>query len=413
MTTEILPNGFDLTDPDMNLVAVPHDQFTALRRTSPMHWVEQTESARAGMATEAGTGYWAVTKHADIAAVSRNNRVFSSRENGALIRNPESVTRESVELTRVVIINQDAPEHTQTRSIVNRGFTPRAIGALEAILEERARRIVRDAVAAGGGNFVDQIASQLPLEVIADMLGIPEQDRTKIFDWSNQMTASTDPDFPGDPAVATTEILMYSMGLSAERKENPRDDIVTKLVNANKDGRGLTDDEFGFFVIALAVAGNETTRNAITHGMNAFFDNPEQWDLWKKDRPTTMVDEVIRWATPVTSFQRTALEDVELGGVQIKAGQRVGLFYASANHDEDVFDNPFTFDITRDPNPHLSFGGHGAHYCVGANLARTEIRLIFEALANLAPRIQRTGNAARLRHGWLNGIKDLPVAYGR
>jgi cholest-4-en-3-one 26-monooxygenase len=412
MTPDILPDGFDLTDPDINLDAVPHEQFTALRRTSPIHWVEQTEPARAGMATEAGTGYWAVTKHADVAAVSKNSHIFSSRENGAIIRNPETVTRDSVELTRVVIINQDAPEHTQTRSIISRGFTPRAIGALDEILEQRARRIVREAVATGGGNFVDQIASQLPLEVIADMLGIPAEDRKQLFDWTNQMTGSTDPDFAGDPQAATTEVLMYSMGLSADRKENPRDDIVTKLVNADKDGRGLTDDEFGFFVIALAVAGNETTRNAITHGMNAFFDNPDQWDLWKNERPSTMVDELIRWATPVTSFQRTALEDVELGGVQIKSGQRVGLFYASANHDEDVFDDPFTFDITRAPNPHLAFGGHGAHYCVGANLARTEIRLIFEALADLAPGIHPTGNAARLRHGWLNGIKDLPVAYG-
>jgi cholest-4-en-3-one 26-monooxygenase len=165
-------------------------------------------------------------------------------------------------------------------------------------------------------------------------------------------------------------------------------------------------------VIALAVAGNETTRNAITHAMNAFFDNPDQWDLWKNERASTTVDELIRWATPVTSFQRTALEDVELGGVQIKARQRVGLFYASANHDEDVFDDPFTFDITRDPNPHLAFGGHGAHYCIGDKLARAEIRMIFEALADLAPSIHRTGNAVRLRHGWLNGIKDLPVGYG-
>lgn len=411
MTSDILPIGFDLTDPDTNLVAVPHDHFTALRRTSPIHWVEQTEAARAGMAIEAGTGYWAVTKHADVAAVSRNSVQFSSRENGAIIRNPETVTRDSVEMTRVVIINQDAPEHTQTRKIVSRGFTPRAIGALEEILEVRARRIVRDAVATGGGNFVDQVASQFPLEVIADMLGIPAQDRQQLFDWTNQMTGSTDPDFAGDPEKATIDVLMYSMGLSADRKENPRDDIVTKLVNADKDGRGLTDDEFGFFVIALAVAGNETTRNAMTHGMIAFFENPDQWDLWKNERPSTMVDEVIRWATPVTSFQRTALVDVELGGVSIKAGQRVGLFYASANHDEDVFDDPFTFDITRDPNPHLAFGGHGAHYCIGANLARTEIRLMFEALADLAPGIHRTGAAARLRHGWLNGIKDLPVEY--
>ncbi|KAA1395919.1 cytochrome P450 [Aeromicrobium ginsengisoli] len=415
MTAQLLPEGFDFTDPDLNLAGVPHDEFTALRTASPIHWVEQVDSARAGMSVDAGSGYWAVTKHADISEVSKNNKVFSSKENGAIIRLPETATRESLEMTQVVIINQDAPDHTQLRKIISRGFTPRAIGALDEVLEERARRIVAEAVEVGSGNFVDQVASQFPLEVIGDMLGIPAEDRKKIFDWTNQMTGAEDADLAredNDPEAAAAEVLMYSMGLAAERKANPRDDIVTKLVQSGEDGgRGLTDDEFGFFVIALAVAGNETTRNATTHGMNAFFDRPDQWDLWVRERPSTMVDEVIRWATPVTSFQRTALEDVELSGVQIKAGQRVALFYASANHDEDVFTDPFTFDITRDPNPHLSFGGHGVHYCIGANLARMEIKLIFEALADLAPDIRRTGEVSRLRSGWLNGIKELPVVY--
>jgi cholest-4-en-3-one 26-monooxygenase len=409
LRSDPIPAGFDFTDPDVNLVGVPHVELLALRRSAPVFWVEQAPEARAGM--EGGTGYWAVSKHADVAAVSKNSKVFSSRENGVIIRLPETATRDSVEMTRVVIINQDAPEHTQTRSIISRGFTPRAISALDEIMRERARRIVTDAVAQGSGNFVDQVAAELPLETIADMLGVPPEDRRQLFDWTNQMTASDDPDFAGDPEAASTEVLMYAMGLAAERQANPRDDIVTKLINADKDGRGLTDDEFGFFVIALAVAGNETTRNAITHGMNAFFDNPDQWELWKRERPETMVDEVVRWATPVTSFQRTALEDVELGGTQIRAGQRVGLFYASANHDDEVFTDPFTFDITRSPNPHLAFGGHGAHYCIGANLARLEIRHLFDALADLAPDISRTGDHARLRSGWINGIKSLPVQY--
>ncbi|RRO16888.1 cytochrome P450 [Saccharopolyspora rhizosphaerae] len=411
---DALPPGFDPTDPDLNLAGVPHEQFAALRRTAPIHWVEQAPEARAGMSPEAGTGYWALTKHADVAAVSRNTKVFSSRENAVIIRNPATATPESIEPSKVVIINQDPPEHTQLRKIISRGFTPRAIGALEDALEQRARRIVRRAVEAGEGNFVDQIASEFPLEVIGDMLGIPAEDRRKIFDWTNQMTGSDDPDLAredNDPEAAAAEVLMYSMGLAAERRENPREDIVTKLVNADVDGRGLTDDEFGFFVIALAVAGNETTRNATAHGMNAFFDHPEQWELWKSARPSTMMDEVIRWATPVTSFQRTALEDTELGGVQIRRGQRVGLFYASANYDDEVFTDPFTFDITRDPNPHLAFGGHGAHYCIGANLARMEVRQIFDAVADMAPHVHRTGRPARLRSGWLNGIKDLPVQY--
>jgi len=408
--TTSAPTGIDLTDPDVNLAAVPHEEFAALRHTAPVSWIEQPPEARAGM--EGGTGYWAVTRHVDVAAVSKNSDVFSSRENGVIIRLPETTVRESVELTRVVIINQDPPEHTLTRRIISRGFTPRAVAALEGVMLERAQRIVTTAVAKGSGNFVEQVAAQLPLETIADMLGVPPADRQQLFEWTNQMTASDDPDFAGDPQAASIEVLMYAMKLAAERIDEPRDDIVTKLVNADKDGRGLTEDEFGFFVIALSVAGNETTRNAISHGMNAFFDNPDQWELWKRERPETMVDEVIRWATPVTSFQRTALEDVELGGAQIKAGQRVGLFYASANYDEDVFTEPFTFDITRSPNPHLAFGGHGAHYCIGANLARMEIKMLFDALADHAPNIARTGEATRLRSGWINGIKNLPVIYG-
>jgi cholest-4-en-3-one 26-monooxygenase len=188
-------------------------------------------------------------------------------------------------------------------------------------------------------------------------------------------------------------------------------DIVTKLVQADLDGEALSSDEFGFFVILLAVAGNETTRNSITHGMMAFLDNPQQWELYKAERPATTANEIVRWATPVVSFQRTALADTELGGVEIKAGQRVGLFYGSANFDEDVFDHPERFDITRDPNPHLGFGGSGAHYCIGANLALLQIDLMFNAIADHMPDIQKTGEPRRLRSAWLNGIKEFPVRY--
>ena len=287
----------------------------------------------------------------------------------------------------------------------------RSINALDEIMTQRARQIVGDAVAKGSGNFVEQVAAELPLQAIAELLGVPQEDRFKLFEWSNQMLASDDPDVGGDPAVASAEILGYAMTMAAERKATPLDDIVTKLVNAGESGRGLTDDEFGFFVIILAVAGNETTRNAITHGMNAFLDHPEQWELWKKERPATMIDEVVRYATPVISFQRTAHHDVEVGGQLVKKGQRVGLFYSSANFDEDVFTDPFTFDITREVNPHVGFGGNGAHYCLGANLARQEIRQMFDALADLAPDITKLAEPSRLRHSWINGIKDLQVSY--
>ena len=198
---------------------------------------------------------------------------------------------------------------------------------------------------------MEEVAAELPLQAIADLLGVPQEDRRKLFDWSNQMLANEDPDFEGASDVAAAEILGYAMAMAAERKENPRDDLVTKLLNADKDGRGLNDDEFGYFVIMLTVAGNETTRNAITHGMDAFLDNPDQWKLWVDERPETMVDEVIRWATPINVFQRTALNDVEVGDVPVKKGQRVGLFYGSANYDDDVFDEPYTFDITRVAEP--------------------------------------------------------------
>ncbi|GAB2760536.1 cytochrome P450 [Nocardioides salsibiostraticola] len=409
--TDVIPEGFDFTDPETNEKSIPHEEFQALRDASPIHWIEQPQSSRDGMSTESGNGYWALSKHADVSAVSKDSKNFSTEENGAIIRFQEGMEREMVEMQSVILINQDAPHHTAHRRIISRGFTPRAISALDEIMESRANQIVKDAVAKGTGNFVEDVAAELPLQAIADFIGVPQEDRRKLFDWSNAMLSYDDPEIEVDPDVAAAEILGYSMALAADRKVNPQDDIVTKLINADADGRGLTDDEFGYFVILLTVAGNETTRNAITHGMNAFFHNPEQWELWKNERPETMVDEVIRYATPVSSFQRTALADVQVGNTLVTKGQRVGLFYASANFDTDVFEDPFRFDITRNPNPHVAFGGHGAHYCIGANLARQEVKLMFNALADHAPDINMVAEPRRLRHAWINGIKDLQVNY--
>jgi cholest-4-en-3-one 26-monooxygenase len=409
VSSPTIATGFDPTDPDIYTERVPHDEFLALRKTAPVFWVEQPEEARAGQL--GGSGYWAVSKHADVSAVSKSNKDFSTYENGAIIRFAPDMTRDQVEAQRVMLINHDVPEHTKLRQIISRGFTPRAIGALEEHLRERSQRIVQEAVERGSGNFVEDVAAELPLQAIADLLGVPQEDRKKLFAWSNEMLGYDDPEYSVDPEAASIEILTYAMELAEDRKANPRDDIVTKLIHADVDGHALTADEFGYFVILLTVAGNETTRNAITHGMNAFFEHPEQWELFKEKRPESAVDEVIRWATPVTVFQRTALNDVEVGGVQVKKGQRVGLFYASANHDTDVFTDPHEFDIMRDPNPHLSFGGHGAHYCIGANLARLEVKLILNALADHAPDISKAGEPRRLRSGWINGIKELEVNY--
>ena len=340
-TSDLLPQGFDPTDPDVLWESMPHEQFQELRLNAPVHWIEQPEEARGGMSEESGTGYWAISKHAEVSAVSKDSKNFSTWENGAIIRFQPGMLREQVELQRVMMINQDPPEHTKTRQIISRGFTPRSIAQLEEIMERAGPTGSSPRPSsAGQGNFVEEVAAELPLQAIADLLGVPQEDRRKLFDWSNQMLANEDPDYKGEPDVAAAEILGYAMGMAADRQANPRDDLITKLITADKDGHKLNDDEFGYFVIILTVAGNETTRNAITHGMNAFLDNPDQWKLWVEERPETMVDEVIRWGTPVNVFQRTALNDVQVGDVLVKKGQRVGLFYGSANYDADVFDRP-------------------------------------------------------------------------
>jgi cholest-4-en-3-one 26-monooxygenase len=240
---------------------------------------------------------------------------------------------------------------------------------------------------------------------------VPEADREKLFHWTNAIMNTEDPDFAADYVAANAELMGYAYTMAEERRRCPADDIVTRLIEADIDGQSMDDVEFAFFVILLAVAGNETTRNAMTHGMNAFFENPDQWELYKRDRPEATADEIVRWATPVHCFQRTALADTELGGVAIREGQRVGLFYSSANYDESVFDSPFRFNILRDPNPHLGFGGNGAHFCIGANLARMEIKLIFNEIAEQIPDIAKLSEPQRLRSGWLNGVKELQVAY--
>jgi cholest-4-en-3-one 26-monooxygenase len=402
-----IPPGFDFTDPDLCVQRVPARELAELRRAAPVWWSQQPR----GSGGFDDDGYWVVTRHADVLHVSHHSDIYSSEANTALIRYALPVTEESLQLSRLILLNRDPPGHTKLRGIVSRGFTPRAIATLRAALTARAEAIVQNAIAEGSGDFVADVACELPLQAIAELLGVPQQDRRQIFDWTNQMVGAEDPEYQAETMTAGAELAGYSLRLAEERKGCPRDDIVSTLVQADVDGEALSADEFGYFMILLAVAGNETTRNAISHGMLAFLDHPEQWELYKEQRPESAVDEIVRWATPVTVFQRTALTGTVLGGQQIKAGQRVGLFYRSANFDEDVFDHPEEFDILRSPNPHLGFGGMGTHYCLGANLARLEIELIFNAIADAMPSISQAGEVERLRSGWLNGIKHLPVRY--
>jgi cholest-4-en-3-one 26-monooxygenase len=399
-----LPSGFDFTDPDVYAERLPVDELAELRRTAPVWWNPQPHGAEAF----GDKGYWLVTRHKDVREVSLRDDVFSSAANCIVPRYPDEESgRGQIEAGRFSMINMDAPQHSRLRKIISRGFTPRAIERLRAGLSEAARDIAENAAAAGSGDFVQQVAAELPLHAIANLLGVPSEDRMKLFSWTNEMVGDEDPEFAESEALASAgEVMFYGMQLAALRADDPGDDIVTKLIEADVDGQKLSDDEFGLFMVTLTVAGNETTRNSITQGMMAFLDNPGQWELFKSERPQSAADEIIRWATPITSFQRTALTDVELGGVRIKKGQRVVLAYRSAN-----FDDAFRFDILRNPNPHLSFGGTGAHYCMGANLARLTVNLMFGALADAMPDLKELAPPERLRSGWLNGIKHWKVDY--
>ncbi|MGB8945321.1 MAG: cytochrome P450 [Streptomyces sp.] len=414
MPCPALPDGFDFTDPDLLQERVPHPEFAQLRQTEPVRWITQPPR----ISGFDDSGYWAVTRHADVKYVSTHPELFSSNLNTAVIRFNETISRDQIEVQKLIMLNMDPPEHTRVRQIVQRGFTPRAIRSLEDALRNRAGSIVEtaraNAAADGSFDFVTNVAVELPLQAIAELIGVPQGDRTKIFDWSNKMAAYDDPEYAITEEVgaeAAMEIVSYAMNLAAARKECPAKDIVSQLVAAEDEGN-LSSDEFGFFVILLAVAGNETTRNAITHGMHAFLTHPEQWELFKRERPDTTAEEIVRWATPVVSFQRTATQDTEIGEAKIKKGDRVGIFYSSANNDPDVFEEPEKFDISRDPNPHLGFGGGGPHFCLGKSLAVLEINLIFNAIADALPDLRLVSDPRRLRSAWLNGVKELQVSTG-
>jgi cholest-4-en-3-one 26-monooxygenase len=403
-----LPPGFDFTDPDIYAHRVPAQEFAELRATAPIWWNEQPLD-QGGFGDG---GYWVVSKHRDIRDVSLRSDVFSSAEKSIVPRYREDLAQGQIEAGRTSMIMMDDPEHSRLRKIVARAFTPRAVDRLRADLADRAQLIAAQAAAEGSGDFVRQVACELPLQAIARLLGVPHEDYDKLFDWSNNMIGSDDPEFAdNDSLTSAGELMWYAMQLAAHKRQEPGDDIITTLIEADADGQGLSEAEFGMFMVTLAVAGNETTRNSITQGMMAFTDNPDQWELFKAQRPKTAADEIIRWATPITAFQRTALEDTELGGVQIKKGQRLVLFYRSANFDEEVFDDPNTFNIMRSPNPHVGFGGTGAHYCIGANLARMTIDLMFNAIADQTPDLSAAGDPERLRSAFINGVKHWQVDY--
>ncbi len=313
-----------------------------------------------------------------------------------------------------MMLEMDPPEHTRLRRLVDRGFTPKPMRRLADHYGDVTRRLVDEAMAAGEVEFVAAVAAELPLIAIAELLGIPVEDRHRVFEWSNRMIGMSDPDYSGgqaDGAAAAAELYVYAQELAAERRANPRDDVISILVSGDGDGDLLTDHEFNVFVLLLSVAGSETTRNAISHGVLAMIEHPDQWNRLRSDPELidSAVEEILRWSTPVNTFRRTAMSDVTLRGETIREGESVVLFYASANRDPEVFADPYRFDIGRHPNPHLAFGGGGPHFCLGASLARVEMRALFAELARRCERIELAGEVGRLRSSFVNGIKTLPV----
>jgi methyl-branched lipid omega-hydroxylase len=386
--------------------------FVTLRREAPIAFFEAPNIP----GFESGPGHWALTSFDHVHHASRRPEVFSSI--------PTSVSLSEIDPAIAEfsgsMINLDDPRHLRLRSIVNRAFTPKMVARIEESVRTRAQQLVSDMGANhpdGEADFVESLSGPLPLQIICDMMGIPEADEPKVFHWTSVILGAGDEEVTtGHDEIiqAVLDLAAYGAQLAESRRAEPADDLTSNLVRAEVDGERLSSAEIASFFMLLSGAGNETTRNAISHGMVALSRYPDARDKWWADFDgvaATAVEEIVRWATPVIFMRRNLNEDVELGGVTMKAGDKVSMWYNSANRDETKFGNPWLFDVTRNPNPHFGYGGGGAHFCLGANLARREIRVLFEELHNRIPDIVAVEEPAILRSAFIHGIKRLPVGW--
>jgi cholest-4-en-3-one 26-monooxygenase len=396
-------NDIDLTDSKAYVPGVPHEWFAFLRKNAPVWWQEEKN----------GPGFWAVTGYDDCNTVNRDYSLFSSHAKGSLLFDMDE---EQLAQQQLLMLNMDPPIHTRYRRLVNKGFTPRVVNALHDQIHGATDAIIDDVIEAGRADFVTDISAELPLVVIADLLGVPNDDRHRMFDWSNKMIGNEDPEYQASEdiaSVASMELYAYASKLFAEKRIDPHEDLMSVLTGVEIEGERLSDLELELFFLLLTVAGNETTRNLISGAMVAFFDNPDQWEMLRQDRSLlpSAVEEMLRYVTPVMNFRRQSTTDTELSGQAIEADQKVVFYHVSANRDESVFENPERFDITRTPNPHIAFGGGGPHFCLGANLARMEIRVMYEHLLDRLPDIHLDGDVERLQSAFINGVKHIPVAF--
>ena len=395
-------SDIDLADVDNFNDGVPHEWFTRLRREAPVYWQDEPD----------GAGFWNVTKYADLISVSRQPNLFSSWRGGT---NVFELNQPELEGSRLLMLNMDPPQHAKYRRLVSRGFTPKRIEMLVTHVGELAKAIVDRVAEAGECDFVDAVASRLPMETICEMFGVPDSDRRHIYDLSNKLIGFDDPDFQDnrdEAPAAMAEMFAYAEQLAQDRRRCPHDDLATALLNAEVDGERLTPIEFDSFFMLLALAGNETTRTVTAQGMRLLIEHPDARRRVLDDMRLlpTAVEEILRYNPAVIHFRRTATADTEIRGQKIREGDKVLVWYPSANRDEEVFRDPHSFDVTRTPNEHLAFG-IGEHFCLGANLARLQLNTIFHELLTRLPDMEFDGPVRRLRSNFIDGIKEMPVRF--
>jgi len=391
----------DVFDQERYLDGPPYEDFAVLRSQAPVFRNPDPELPE---------GHWAITRHADVVHVARNPNLFSSELKGS---QPQEFDPGIIEVQRRMMIHQDAPRHSRVRSLVARGFTPRVVEKLRPSIEAACVEIADAAIEQGECDFVRVVAAELPLVVIAEVMGIPRADRRGIFEWSRAIAGQTDDENGGAEGLrrAIADMSAYAAELGSERLRCPVDDMITRMVSADDKGNQLTQEEFQAFFVLMTVAGNETTRYSLAGAVEAFAQFPGQWARLKADPglARTAAEEIVRWVSPTKVFRRTSRVDLELGGQEIKAGEKIMAHIVSANRDETVFTDPATFDVGRDPNPHLGFGGGGPHFCVGKHLAVLEIELMVKTLAEKVDRIEIVGPTPRLRSYQFTGITEMPV----
>jgi len=401
--------GIDLNDLNTFEVGIPHDQFKRLRNEAPVY-------RHAGPGSD--EDYWCITKHADLKHISKNPLLYSSEEQSALPRDPNP---EGLPLLRQIMLNMDPPRHRIYREIINKAFTPRRVADMDRRVDRLIEEIINRVCEKGECDFVDELAAPLPMQVICEMVGVPEEDRRAIYELGNKMVGFDDPELNPDGSWAegnedmsgaSAEMFMYGAKLKEKFQNSDEDNLATALLHAEVDGQRLTDMEFHAFFLILAIAGNETTRTVTSNGMIQLIRHPEQRDRLLKDPSllNTAVEELLRFEPAVTSFRRTAMENAEIRGTQIEKGDKIILWYPAVNRDEEVFSEPDRFDVGRTPNDHLSFG-IGEHFCLGSNLARMELRKIFGALMARLPDIEFAAEPRRLRSNFINGVKEMRITF--